>query len=98
MLSPLAFLRLDVHIPGRLGLAVSVFAIGWNCGARFCRWVELNCQVPFGMELECHMATARGNNQPQLSDLGLAAFFPRLELRCGTEVRNEFGTSVLVRE
>ena len=50
------------------------------------------------MELECHMATARGNNQPQLSDLGLAAFVPRLELRCGTEVRNEFGTSVPVGE
>ena len=50
------------------------------------------------MELECHIALAGGNSQLELRDLGLGAHFLWLELRCGTEVRNEFGSSVLVKE
>ena len=35
--------------------------------------------------------------QSQCSDLGLAAFFPSLELECGTGVRSNFGTPVPVK-
>ena len=35
--------------------------------------------------------------QWQCSDLGLAAFFPSLELECGTGVRRESGSPVLAK-
>ena len=61
-------------------------------------YAELECQILRLVKTEVPTFSWRGTGvQSQCSDLGLAAFFPSLELECGTGVRSEFGIPVPVK-
>ena len=88
-----------------VGTEVPHWFLTWNWSARFLLQSELNCGFFFTWNWSARFLRFVGTEVPifswrgtgvqsQCSDLGLAAFFPSLELECGTGVPSETGTPV----
>ena len=76
--------ELECQIPPSIGTELRLFL-----------HVELECKILRLVGTEVPIFSWRGTGvQSQCSDLGLAAFFPSLELECGTGVPSETGTPV----
>ena len=79
--------ELECQIPPLIGTEVRIFF-----------YAELKRQILCLVGTEAPICLWRGTGvQSQCSDLGLAAFFPSLELECGTGVRSKFGIPVPVK-
>ena len=79
--------ELECQIPPLIGTEVRIFF-----------YAELKRQILCLVGTEAPICLWRGTGvQSQCSDLGLAAFFPPLELECGTGVRRESGSPVLAK-